>query len=139
MKAIRSPLVGAGPGITAGVVGIGVTTREGEGDGVGPGVEADEDFGEGEADAVSVLVRSAVPVGDAISAVGDPAGRASVGEVAGTVSTVQAVRISNRDRTLAPARRMFPRERRAFKIAESDKNNLMAATLIADYDGRKAP
>ncbi len=85
--------------VLAGGVAVGVTTREG----------------------VSVLVRSAVPVGDAISAVGDPAGRASVGDVAGTVSTVQAVRISNRDRTLAPARRMFPRERLAFKIAESNK------------------
>jgi len=48
------------------------------------------------------------------------------------------VRISNRDRTLAPARRMFPRERRAFKLTKSEKNNLMAATLIPDYDGRKA-
>ena len=138
MKAIRSPLAGAGPGMTAGVVGVGVTIREGEGDGVGSGVEADEDFGEGEADTVSVIVRSGVPVGDAISAVGDPTGRASVGDIAGTVSAVQAVRISNRDRMLAPARRMFPRERRAFKIAESDKNNLMAATLIADYDYSKA-
>ncbi len=95
-----------------------MTTREGEGDGVGSGVEADEDFGEGEADTVSVLVRSAVPVGNAISAVGDPAGRASVGDVAGVVSRLQAVRRSNKDRTPtpAPASRMFERERRAFKI-----------------------
>ncbi len=118
MKAIRSPLVAGGSGITAGGVGVGVTTREEEGDGVGSGVEADEDFGEGEADTVSVLVRSAVPVGDAISVFGGPVGRASAGDVAGAVPTVQAVSRSNKDRTPtpAPASRMFERERRAFKI-----------------------
>ena len=115
--------MGGGPVITAGGVAVGVTTREGEGDGGGSGVEAVEDFGEGEADTVSVLVRSAVAVGDAISAVGDPVGRVPVGDVAGVVDSLQAVRRSNKDRTPtpAPASRMFTRERCAFKIVESDK------------------
>ena len=47
------------------------------------------------------------------------------------VSSVQAVRKSNRDRTPAPASRMFARGWCAFKLAEFDKNDLMAATLIA--------
>ncbi len=98
--------------VVAGGVGVGAVET----------VEVGEAFGVGEVDPVSVIVRSGVPVGDAFSSVvGGPAGRAAIGDVAGAVSTVQAVRISNRDRTLAPARRMFPRERLAFKIAESNK------------------
>ncbi len=131
MKAIRSPLAGGGSGITPGVAvagGVGVGAIE--------TVEVGEAFGVGEADTVSVIVRSGVAVGDAFSVVGGPIGRASVGDVAGAGSTVQAMRKSNRDRT--PASRMFARGRCAFKLAESDKNNFMAATLTADYGGRKA-
>ncbi len=130
MKAIRSPLKGAGLGMTAGVAVAG-----GVGVGAAETVEVGEAFGVGEADPVSVIVRSGVPVGDAFSVVGGPIGRASVGDVAGAGSTVQAMRKSNRDRT--PASRMFARGRCAFKLAESDKNNFMAATLIANYGNRK--
>ena len=85
-----------------------------------------------------------VSVGDLAGSVGrvsvgdfpEATGRASGNDVAGGGSAVQAVRRSNRDRT--PASRMFARERCAFKLAKSEKIILMAATLIPDYDGRKA-
>ncbi len=107
-----------GFGSTAGIstlgVCVGVTTREGESD--------------------VAVAAGRVSVGDLVGSVdrvsvGDfpeATGRVSGNDVAGGGSTVQAVRRSNRDRT--PASRMFARERRAFKLAESDKNNLMAVT-----------
>ena len=85
-----------------------------------------------------------VSVGDLAGSVGrvsvgdlpEATGRTSGNDVAGGGSTVQAVRKSNKDRT--PASRTFARERCAFRLAESEKIILMAATLIPDYDGRKA-
>ena len=72
--------------------------------------------------------------------VGAVAGGVGVGVIGGVemieadrwmISPVQAVRKSNRDRTPAPASRMFARGWCAFKLAEFDKNDLMAAILIA--------
>ncbi len=76
------------------------TVRVGVAGGVGVGgVEGVEVM---EAVAVTIWIprsdQSDVAVGDSFSVVGGPVGRASVGDVAGTVSTVQAVRKSNRDR-----------------------------------------
>ena len=62
---------------------------------------------------------------------GDPGATDGVGvagdfDVTRAVSTVQAVRKSNRARTPAPVSRMFALGRCEFKLAEFDTNNLMA-------------